>query len=74
MDRQPYLILLLVAVVLGIMLVWGIYAKLTSSSEPAAPSGASSQPTMLQRMQDRLAATRAAATQSTQPATRPASD
>ncbi len=74
MDRPPYMMLLLVAVVLGIILIWGIYTKLTSSSTPAPSIEPSSQPTLLERMQDRLAATRASTAPSTHPTTRRAAD
>lgn len=69
MDRPPYLILLLVAVVMGMILIWGLYTKFFAAPETAATPIPSTQSTLLERMQDRLAATRAATHPTTSPTT-----
>ena len=49
MDRPPYLILLLVAVVMVILVAWGVYTKLTAP-EPAPAPAPSTQPTLVERL------------------------
>lgn len=69
MDRPPYLLLLLAAVVMGVVLVWALYAKFFSSGDRNKTTDSATQPSLLERMQDRLAATRAATQPSTQTST-----
>ena len=75
MNIRPYLILWFAIAFFGVLVIWGLYHKLTAPDEPSVPTTRESQPPLVERLREererRMAEREGAATTTTSPATSP---